>query len=184
MGIRRYLTFSNWYSDRVEILFKKMPGTIKKYNLKKGHEIKEITFDNITDSRRFEDNNYADIYKKMLEHGDYGIFGYVDGICAFRCWGQKYKDGFFLYGKKIVLEDRSIYVHYVKTAADYRRKGLAKEGLSVLIEKFHDRNIYVLIDMTNKASIQLHKKCFGFEEIAVIHTKYRFMHNNTDIYWL
>lgn len=74
MGLRRYLTPSNWYSDQVEILLKRKPGDLEVVRLKENHNVMEVTEENVADTQRFEDKNYTKIYRDMMAHGDIGYF--------------------------------------------------------------------------------------------------------------
>lgn len=61
--------------------------------------------------------------------------------------------------------EHSVYVHQ-----NFRRKGIAKKLLQVLIEEINQRQIHTIIagiDAANSTSIHLHKQ-FGFEEAGYI----------------
>lgn len=183
MGIRRYLTPENWYSNHVELLLKRKPEGLKETPLRQGHRVERICNNNVADSQRFEPEMYTRIYQKMLSHGDYGFFGYVDGRCACRCWGRVNPQEETYYGQNLHLPADSIYVHYVETAEDSRRQGLAKECLDALVKACGDRVMYVMVDMENAASMRLHKE-LGFREEAVLFVRKRYMEDKTVIHWI
>lgn len=184
MGLKRYLTLRNWYSDSIDFLLVRYPHEIMKQNLKAGHEVKKVTWENIMDSQCFEPAYYVDVYTRFLEHGDYGVFGYIEGKCASRSWGRVHPTDIAISGINLELEAESIFIQYVETALEHRRKGLGRECLGELIAHFCMKKIYVLIDINNAASLRLHKECFDFEEIAVVQTWRRVMKIKSNIHWL
>lgn len=183
MGLRRYITLTNWYSNHVEILLQRNSDSIQKDTIRRGHSILPITEENITDSQRFESKQYTEIYRRMLRHGDCGIYGYIDGKCACRCWGQIKPSEQYYFGEDLHMREDGIYIHYVETAKDSRRQGIAKECLTELIDRFHNKVIYVMVDMENDASMALHKG-LGFQEIAVLYIRKRRLKERTKVHWI
>ena len=183
MGIRRYITPGNWYSTSVKILLIREPNYMEKIDLKNGHAVKKVTYDNVTDTQRFEKKSYIKIYQNMLQHGDSGYFGYIDGKCACRLWGMVRPKEQLYYGSQLDMKEDGIYVHYVETAKDFRRQGIARECLASLIDDYQDRYIYSIVNIENLASMNLHKE-LGFKEKTVLMVKKRRLRESTEVYWL
>lgn len=184
MGLRRYLSPENWYSNKIVLLLKRpAEEPFVQEALKPGHTVQRVTAKNVTDTRRFESMSYAAIYNKMLEHGDYGAFGYIDGKCAARLWGMVRPNEREYYGLSSPMERDAIYVHYVETAPDCRRQGIMHEALGMLIAWSRGRNMYVTIDLENIPSLRLHKQ-WGFSEIAIIRVRRRWMKIGACVHWL
>lgn len=174
MGLRRYLNWKNWYSNEVIFLLKREPQIYLKTELQKGHSVRFVTKDNIADTQVFEKKSYTTIYKKMLEHGDLGVYGYINDKCSARLWGQVNPSDVTEGGLALELEDESVFIHYIETSPLYRRQGIAKECLGLLVDECQNKTMYVTININNEASLRLHKN-FGFKEISLIQIKRRHM---------
>lgn len=183
MGIKRYVTLSNWYSTKVILFLERNPEEEEPISIKAGHKICRISYKNILDSQSFDSQKYANIYAGMLQHGDIGYFGYINGLCKARCWGRVRPDDYLIYGENMDMDRNGVYLHYVKTAMDARRVGLAKECLSNLIADNYNRKIYVTVDLMNEPSLHLHKN-LGFKETAIIIVNMRAMKEKTRVHWL
>lgn len=178
MGIRRYFNLKNWYSDEVVLLLQRTPCEFIMPSIKKGHTVRQVSYDNVADTQSFEKPLFTSIYRKMLEHGDIGIFGYIDDKCVCRLWGRIVPTDTAVAGSNLELEEDAIFVHYVETAKDSRKQGMARECLSYLIALCPGKTTYTTISLKNKASLQLHKS-LGFKESAVIYIERRFMKTRT-----
>lgn len=183
MGIKKYVTPSNWYSTKIVLFLERKPGDFKPISIKSGHMVSRVCNDNITDSQLFESQRYTETYLKMLKHGDYGYFGYVNDHCRARCWGRVYPDDYLLYGMDMHMNREGLYIHYVKTAKNARQMGLGRECLSSLIADNCNRNLYVAVDLMNEPSIFLHKG-LGFKEAALLIVSMRAMRERTKVHWL
>lgn len=183
MGLKRYITLSNWYSTKIVLFLERRPEKREAVNLKAGHKICKVTDKNVMDSQYFEAQKYAEIYKKMLKHGDIGYFGYINGICQARCWGRIQPEDYLVYGENMHMDRNGLYLHYVETAIGARRAGLAKECVSHLIADHYDKTIYVTVDIMNEPSIHLHKG-LGFKETALLIVSIRAMKEKVKIHWL
>ena len=183
MGLKRYFDLQNWYSNHVLLFLVREPEEIQLPTLASGHVVSIVTEQNIADTQRFERKEYTAVYKRMLKHGDVGYFGYIDGKCACRLWGMVSPDEKRLYGIKLNPKGKEILVHYVETAADSRRKGIARECLTYLVHHFQGKEMCVFISIDNTASLRLHKK-LGFTEKAILTVKKRKMQEFIDVHWL
>lgn len=183
MGIKRYVIPSNWYSNKIILFLERRPGNFESVSIKDNHMISRIYEDNIMDSQLFDSQRYVEIYSKMLKHGDYGYFGYVNNYCQARCWGRVHPNDYLIYGANMQMHHEGLYIHYVKTAENARRLGLGRECLSSLIADNNNRHLYVAIDLMNEPSILLHKG-LGFKETALIIVSMRAMKESTNIHWL
>lgn len=181
MGIKRYLKCSNWYSDDVVLLLRREPAVFEMKSLSMNHKVAVVDNNNYGDSQVFENKEYLEIYQKFLEHGDIGVYAYVDGKCAARCWGVICPDSVSEGGACLGLESDSVFVHYVRTDRRHRREGLGRECLGKLVELCMDKVMYVTINIDNTPSINLHKD-FGFREIGIIRVRRRFMRQYAKIY--
>lgn len=88
MGLKRYLTPSNWYSDQVEFLLQRRLGELELVIMKMDHTVVRVTEANAADTQRFEEKSYTKIYRDMLSYGDMGYFRYIGGKCVCRLWEQ------------------------------------------------------------------------------------------------
>ena len=181
MGIRRYLDVKNWYSDDVILLLMRLAGECGPEVNQDIYDIRRVTEENLADSQSFDAKKFLSVYKMFLEHGDVGVFGYINGRCAARCWGVVNPIDVTEGNKNLGLGRDAIFVHYVETDPSYRRKGLGKAVLGKLISDHQDREMYVTINIDNIPSLKMHK-CFGFKEIGIIRIKRRFMRVYTKIY--
>lgn len=179
----RYINPKNWYSTYVNILLIREPEKIKIKSLINGHVVKRVTEFNVADTQRFENRTYTKKYQDMLQHGDSGYFGYIDGKCACRLWGMVRAKEQLYYGSQLDMKEDGIYVHYVETAKDFRRQGIARECLASLIDDYQDRYIYSIVNIENLASMKLHKE-LGFKEKAVLIVKKRRLKESTAVYCL
>ena len=174
MSLLRFFNPKNYYSNTIEVLMKrncdKKNGWIKAPN----HDFSIVTEKNISDSQLFENHKYIDIYKSMLERGDIGIYGYVDGKCACRVWAVVDPSNFCEGGVSLGLSTDDVFVHYLLTDVAYRGQGLASECLMFINDLFSDRDIYSTIEIHNNPSFSAFRKA-GYRDNKVLILKKRLL---------
>lgn len=113
---------------------------------------------NVADTTRFENEKYESVFRKMMQQGEYGLFGYFEGRCVYRIWAKM--GGTERYLKKTVLKikDNEAYIHYVFTDEKARGNGIHTLGVKNLCEMFPDKRWLTLVMPNNIASIR------GFEK--------------------
>lgn len=75
------------------------------------------------------------------------------------------------------IKDNSIYIWQMATKKGFQNRGIGTKIIEYLTEKFRDRDIYSVIDITNFGSMKIHKKC-GFIEIQKFDKKYNGKNNH------
>ena len=129
--------------------------------------IRMVTYKNVTDVLNFKGKRYLKKYRKFLDAGDKGYFGYLNGKCAHCSWvqfGEK-EISLSLSLKKKIKEDEA-YIHYCETASCARGKNIYPAVLTRIVDDIKDKykNIYI---STNSKNISSQKGIIkaGFVEI-------------------
>lgn len=118
-------------------------------------EIRAVTEADLPDCAVFEDAaHYIPVYRRALEKGDLVLFGYLNGVCVFRCCLQK--SGSIAYREHIVRELTAgeAYVHYVFCASWARRQGFHEAALRYLCAACPDRVLYAEVKENNIPSLR------------------------------
>lgn len=165
-----------WSNDKV-LLLKKAEGIEKICTMKNfDGELREVSYETVTDCLNFESEKYVQIYREMIAAGDLVIFGYKDNKCVFRCCVQL--SGDIVYGgcKVRNLEaKREGNIHYVYCAPEYRGQGFHSACVNYCCEKYKDYALYTQVKEDNASSLIGFIRN-GFEIKSILLVKNRFFH--------
>ena len=137
-------------------------------------EFRMVTEENIQDCADFEDAvKYVPIYRGMLESGDYGQYGYLNGNCVYREWLQRTGDLVFDGCKVRALRENECISHYVFCAPDARGKGFQAASGAHLISLFPEKVFYTMVLPEKPVSLKNYLQN-GYEIRSLLTVKNRF----------
>lgn len=124
---------------------------------------------NLPDVLLFQDKRYLPIFKKFLEKGDIGYFGYIDGECIHRSWvitneGSTYNPHPLV---KAQLKKNEVYIHYCETAPIARGKNIYPYVISEIAKEFSGKDVLICVNEKNTPSVNGVKKA-GFKPMQLI----------------
>lgn len=130
--------------------------------------IKYASYKNLKDILYFQNERYIDVFKKFLDIGDVGYFGYLGDKCIHRSWVKSnnqviYPHAFCPYR----LMGDEIFIHYCETAPKARGQNIYPHILSKIACDNIGKKILISINDKNIASKKGALKV-GFKQIQKI----------------
>ncbi|MBS1491819.1 MAG: hypothetical protein JSS93_14960 [Bacteroidetes bacterium] len=134
-----------------------------------GLSIQPVSLLNLNDARSFQNPFQLNQFKKLLQKGDIGYYGYWEETCVHRSWvtiGPEKINLHPMVSRK--LKTGEVFIHFCETAATLRGKNIFTAVLSYIGQQWTDKKILISADHQNSSSIKSIKKS-GFTEIERIH---------------
>ena len=118
--------------------------------------IKDVSEDSVENALSFQNKHYIDVFRRFLNLGDRGFYGYLNGECVHRIWckinAQKVR---FHWAYFHQLKDGEAYIHYAETAPRARAKGIYSHVLFYISEKLANYRYLITVNEENIASIKI-----------------------------
>lgn len=173
----RWLEFRLW-SERSILLLVRSAEKQPEESLRKPcpGEFRPVTENNVIDCAAFENaNRRVPIYREMLKRGDYGQYGYWNGVCVYREWLQMSGDVTFDGCIAFTLQENECSSQYVFCAPSARNNGFQAASGFHLAELFPQITFYTMVLPEKLNSLRNYWRC-AFEIHSRITVKNRFFH--------
>ena len=135
-----------------------------------------VSEENLHDCAAFEDRaHYVPTYRKMLEAGSFGHFGYLDGTCVYREWLQQKGEVLFDGCPVLQLRENEGYSCYVFCDPRARGNGFQAAGIAHMAQRFPELTFYTIV-LTEKKITRKNYLKNGYVPHTLITVKNRFFH--------
>lgn len=130
-------------------------------------EFRKVNDEMLGDTSIFEKSTYRETYAKMLQEGQYGVFGYINNRCVYRRWVKPIDAVEFRGVYKIPLDRSSMLFHFDYCAPEARGKRIHSEDIRQMCIRFSDKDCYATIVPNNFASMHGYLKNGFYKELDV-----------------
>jgi len=136
-------------------------------------ECRKVTENNVTDCLMLEDKNYVEAYRDMLKHGDYGLYGYLNGDMVFREWAKL--SGYLKCSKKhtIFFGGDKAFIHYVYCKPIARGNGFQTNATNKLIQDLKGKIFFATVKQDNYISLRnFYKSGLSIESLLIVKNRF------------
>ncbi len=133
--------------------------------------LESVTAQNVEDALSFQSAQQIKTFRKFLQAGDKGYYGYVDKVCVHRSWVVVKPSPVELHKfSTMPLKSGEVFIQYCETSPTVRGRNIFTHALSHIGQIFSDRRVLTSVDLRNTSSQKsMHKA--GFVEVDRKHIK-------------